>query len=353
MRSAHLKIVCGIILFVLMAGTSQPAGSQNRETGYAVKKPVFGGGNAVQPWGILGYWVKAAMKDSGWDIQLCTVCQGGAREARLLTSKAMPVQPAAGSKDPRQPNGPIDFGATGAQFLKWVYHGTHDFAKEPGKPQNQVRVIANLQDPSYMLVAVKESLGITDLRQLKNKKDAPLKILASPQGGDTVQAILDYYGLSKEFVESTGGKFLAWNRPEERKDVDVMIGFGALVKEEYDHWIDVTEHQNMRFLDLPADLKKKLVEGYDLQEVAIPEGLLRGFDHAMQGIGRTGDAIYGRDDMPDDFAYALAKALDEHKDLLQWTLVPFSYNSQNVWRCFDVPLHPGAARYYKEKGYMR
>jgi len=51
--------------------------------------------------------------------------------------------------------------------------------------------------------------------------------------------------------------------------------------------------------------------------------------------------------------YGLAKALDEHKDLLQWTLVPFSYNSQNVWKCFEIPLHPGAARYYKEKGYMR
>jgi hypothetical protein len=345
-----------MILFAFLSAVPQPAYSQNRETGYAVKKPVFGGGNAIQPWGILGYWVKAAMKDSGWDVQLCTVCQGGAREARLLTSKAMPVQPSAGSPGsnaPRQPNGPIDFGATGAQFLKWVYHGTHDFAKDPAKPQTQVRVIANIQDPSYMLVAVKESLGITDLRQLKDKKDTPIRIIATPQGGDTVQAILDYYGLSKEFVESTGGKFLAWNKAEDRKDVNVMIGFGALVKEEYNHWIDVTEHENMKFLDLPGDLKKTLVKDYDLDEVEVPEGLLRGFDHAMHGIGRTGDVVYGRDDMPDDFAYALAKALDDHKDLLQWTLVPFSYNSQNVWKCFDVPLHPGAARYYREKGYMK
>ena len=104
---------------------------------------------------------------------------------------------------------------------------------------------------------------------------------------------------------------------------------------------------------MPADLKQKLMKDYDLDEVVIPEGLLRGFDHAIQGIGRTGDVIYGRDDMPDDFAYALAKALDDHKDLLQWTLVPFSYNHQNVWKCFDVPLHPGAAKYYREKGYMK
>ena len=70
---------------------------------------------------------------------------------------------------------------------------------------------------------------------------------------------------------------------------------------------------------------------------------------------RTGTVIYGRTDMPDDFAYTLAKALDEHQDLFQWAggAMNFSYNSHTVWKAFDIPLHPGAARYYKEKGYMK
>jgi TRAP-type uncharacterized transport system substrate-binding protein len=24
-----------------------------------------------------------------------------------------------------------------------------------------------------------------------------------------------------------------------------------------------------------------------------------------------------------------------------------------VWKAFDIPLHPGAAKYYNEKGYMK
>ena len=63
--------------------------------------------------------------------------------------------------------------------------------------------------------------------------------------------------------------------------------------------------------------------------------------------------VYGRADMPDDFAYAVAKAIDEHQDLLQWRHLNFSYNVHNVWKAFEVPLHPGAARYYKERGYMK
>ena len=98
-----------------------------------------------------------------------------------------------------------------------------------------------------------------------------------------------------------------------------------------------------------------MVKEFDLEEQNIPVGLLRGIDHSFPVVARTGNVIYGRTDMPDDFAYTLAKAMDEHQDLLQWANsgMNFSYNIHNVWKAFGVPLHPGAARYYKEKGYMK
>jgi TRAP-type uncharacterized transport system substrate-binding protein len=49
----------------------------------------------------------------------------------------------------------------------------------------------------------------------------------------------------------------------------------------------------------------------------------------------------------------VAQALDEQQQLLQWSHLNFSYNIHNVWKAFEVPLHPGAARYYKEHGYMK
>jgi uncharacterized protein len=58
---------------------------------------------------------------------------------------------------------------------------------------------------------------------------------------------------------------------------------------------------------------------------------------------------HGRTDMPDDFADTLAKALDEHQD----TNLNFSYNAHTVWKAYGVPLHPGAARYYRENGHMK
>ncbi len=37
--------------------------------------------------------------------------------------------------------------------------------------------------------------------------------------------------------------------------------------------------------------------------------------------------------MPGDFAYAVAKALDERQTLLHWSHMPLSYNEHTVWKC--------------------
>ena len=56
-------------------------------------------------------------------------------------------------------------------------------------------------------------------------------------------------------------------------------------------------------------------------------------------------------------AYALrldvAKALDVNKTVLKWSIIPFSYEPERVWKNGNVPLHPGAARYYRERGYLK
>jgi TRAP-type uncharacterized transport system substrate-binding protein len=96
-----------------------------------------------------------------------------------------------------------------------------------------------------------------------------------------------------------------------------------------------------------------LATKYDMERGDIPVGLLRGVNQPIPTVTSSGDAVYGRADMPEDFAYAVAKGMDEHQDLLQWTNLNLSYNSHTTWKAFGVPLHPGAARYYRERGYMK
>jgi hypothetical protein len=168
MRSARLIIILGTLVFFNGVTLSR------QQTGYAVKKPVFGGSGPVAGWGSIGVIAKEAMKFYGWDIQICASCAGGARASRLVAAAAVP--PPAGPSDPPAPKGPLDFGATGSQYLWWAYQASHDFAKDPEGPRKQLRLIANIQSPSYIVVAVKANSGITDLRQIK-EKCLPVRIL--------------------------------------------------------------------------------------------------------------------------------------------------------------------------------
>jgi TRAP-type uncharacterized transport system substrate-binding protein len=85
----------------------------------------------------------------------------------------------------------------------------------------------------------------------------------------------------------------------------------------------------------------------------IPYGLLHGVERTIPTVVRNGTVIYTRADVPDSFAYDVAKSMDEHQDLLQWTNQNFFYDIHHVWKSCDVPLHPGAAKYYREMGYMK
>jgi TRAP transporter TAXI family solute receptor len=348
---AFLGIIAGVKVRAQNASQAPAA----RETGYAVKKPVMGGACSVCPWGVESDFVKTVMKNSGYDVQVCHNCAGGPQEARLVSNAKMPpaltnpVGP-GGIAIPPPPNGPVDFGVTESTYLAWAYQGSHMF-KADG-PKKDLRLIGVIQHPSYYLVAVKADSGITDLSQIK-EKNMPVKIITGVD--EAWEDVLEYYGINKEWVESHGGHIGVAIRPDVRKDFDVIISGGTLENvPEWNIWYEASQKYDLKYLQLPQELLDKMAKDWDMQPGTVPLGLLHGMDHPFPTvINAGGDAVYGRTDMPDDFAYALAKAMDEQQDKLQWTIVNLSYNPHTVWKAFDVPLAPGAARYYKERGYMK
>ncbi len=364
MRSGLLRVALGIaILLVVLAGSLRLAIAQSASAskasgpgaGYAAKKPIFGGACPICPWGAMAEIVQAALKGSGWEIQICYYCAGGPRAARMVAGAMMATPPANPAPDTRPtPKGPVDFGATGAQLLWWAYQGTNNFSSDPEGPRKQLRLVANLQAPAFLAVAVTADSGITDLRQIVEKR-LPAQILASDIIGD-IPTLLQYYGLTKETMESFGGQLRTNSAPENRKNLDVIIGWASLVNApEYNMWYEVSQKYDLNFLTLPDDLLDRLAKQFEFEKRNLPLNMLRGVEHPVPTVARSGVVIYGRTDMPDDFAYTLAKAVDEHQDLLQWanSSLNFSYNWHTVWKAYGVPLHSGAARYYKEKGYMK
>jgi para-nitrobenzyl esterase len=325
------------------------------QTGIAARRPVFGGACKICPWGAMAEVVQAAMKPYGYDVQICYNCN--AADAPRIVSEAK--MPPPYKPDPVVPEilaprnvpglGAIDFGAVAVQFLRSAYKGTGVYAKE--KPRTNLRLIANIQDPSYVLVAAKAGTGITDLAQIRQKR-WPVRILSAGIGG-TPARILEHFGLSREAIEAAGGRI--GNTAEDRENFDVAIGGGGgmTTAPEWRIWTEISQKFDLNFIELPDALLAKLAQEGEQERGVIPVGLYRGVVRPIPTVVRTGTVIYGRDDMPDDFAYMAAKAMDEQQELLQWKHLNFSYNVHTVWKAYEVPLHPGAARYYRERGYMK
>ena len=320
------------------------------KTGWAVKRPVVAAACPFGcPWGELGEFVHDAMKPLGYDVILCRNCNRD-RGPRLVSSAALP--PPLDALDARTGttqrfDAPVDFGITASGILASAYEGTGGYAN--GNFKN-LRLIARIEDPSFLLIAVKADSGITDLAQIKEKK-LPVKLLA---GGGADQ-VLKYYGMTRADITSWGGSVNAAMGARESAEFDVIIddhGSPAM-NPEGSHWPILSQKYNLRFLDLPEPLIQELDKSPDYQVVSTKWGLLKGVDRNIRTVGRSGEAIFARTDTPDQAAYDVAKAVDQSRNDLIWLIRRYSIDPRTVAQNQDVPLHPGAARYYREQGYIK
>ena len=249
--------------------------------------------------------------------------------------------------------GEVDLGAIGGDHASWAYEGRYDFVKDG--PLSNLRAIAAIHFPAWLGVGVRWETHVTDLAQIKERQ-LPLRIVGA--NGPQAKLVLEHYGLSRKLIESWGGKFLhvtgnALTWFITNGDYDMIIdAIYAANTPEARHWWEATVRHELRFLPLPDDLIQQIVKETGGSPGHIPHQLMRGVVGDVPTVARTPHLIYGRDDTPEDFAYLLAKTLDEKRNLFREVYLPYSYDPKTVARDNGLPLHPGAERYYREAGYV-
>jgi TRAP-type uncharacterized transport system substrate-binding protein len=321
--------------------------------GIAVKRPVLQAACQYCPWGVLGDVVKKAMSFYGYDVAICYACSGedGARivSRRLMPPEVSDRQFAEGTA--LQPQAPIDFGVTNAENVRRAYEGKEGYRKDG--PMTNLRAIARIESPAYLMIAAARSSGITDPHQIAEKK-MPVRIMAGVAGGlGNIDMVLKSYGFTRQDVVSWGGKILAGNALLRNPDFDLILGVGVLANyPEGGMWYEMTQKKDLVFFPIPEELRQKLVKENGAVLVDLPFRYMQGIgDARIPTVGFSGTEVYGRDDLSESFAYDVAKALDERRDLIRWTNQPFSYDPMTVANGSGVPLHQGAAKYYRERGY--
>ncbi len=260
--------------------------------------------------------------------------------------------------------------AEGRVSLAWVnpsaaatlaFRGTGPYSK-----RFPLRVIATF--PSYDVIglAVHESLGVTSLAQIK-KERIPLRLstgrttrrtLAYDSTMFTVGAVMKAAGFTFADIRKWGGKIQSVARPS-HPDRRAGIESGtvnAVFDEGIKSWGQTAVDHRFRYLPLDGRIMKSLVAmGY--RASVVPKARFRGMPEDVPTLDFSGWPMVVRADMPDEVAYALCEAIEARRDLIPTD----NYKPLEVAQLcandeeapFDIPLHPGAERFYRERGYLK
>jgi TRAP transporter TAXI family solute receptor len=102
---------------------------------------------------------------------------------------------------------------------------------------------------------------------------------------------------------------------------------------------------------VPPEVVEKI--GAPYRAVTIPAGTYEGQDKDVQ-TAAVGNMLITTSEVSDELAYQMTKALFENLDrLVAAHAAAKGIKLEDALKGMPVPLHPGAERYYREKGILK
>ncbi|MDE0341710.1 MAG: hypothetical protein OXK82_00810 [Deltaproteobacteria bacterium] len=237
--------------------------------------------------------------------------------------------------------------------------------KGPLEGRMPLRTIAVFPSWDVMGFAVHESTGITSLGQIA-KERIPLRLSTGPTGkrslvdtpvAYTVAAVLQAAGMSVADIRKWGGRIQSVTRPShpDRRAAIENGAVNAVFDEGIKSWGQTAVDNGFRYLSIDGAVMRRL-KGMGYREALLPTTHFKGMTEDVTTVDFSGWPMVVRKDMPDEVAYALCEALE----LRRKTIPTDNFKPLNIAQLcandeeapYDVPLHPGAARFYRERGYL-
>ena len=225
------------------------------------------------------------------------------------------------------------------------------------KPVTNVASIANLRTSARMNIVVRADSGITSIEQIRERK-IPLRLAHGPRGSASEVVgrwVLGEYGIDFKDITKWGGKLYANNFDDVAnmlKDGQVDMLFWGGPGEAW-FLTEMATSTELRWLPVSDEVVARLGEKYLMTPARFEKGLYRGMIREDIQSAGTAAEIMVRANMSDDLVYKITKALCEGRDSIAmanptWdTFIP-----EKAFEGISYPLHPGAAKYYRERGWM-
>lgn len=224
------------------------------------------------------------------------------------------------------------------------------------KKYKDLRVLCNIQGFSAFYFMVNEDTGLTSIEEIKEKK-YPLKICTFLKSGSPeiyTRRLLEEYGMTYDDIKSWGGQvnFSQWTDCVSLiRDGHANALLGATALPSPFH-AEAAKARKMRMLPIKEKVIQDMIKKYHDLEVIIPKGTYGITPYDMPTVGST-YYLFARKDLSDKIAYALVSQMAKHEKEVK--------NVHTTFKTFTGPkmaadlvgeVHPGALKFYKEKGWI-
>lgn len=261
--------------------------------------------------------------------------------------------PISVSKDPTK------IGLANVATVVWAWNGHPEVYK--GKNYRNIRALVGGLNSVWITAMAREKFiektGNASLEKIL-LSGQPVRVVMKPAGSSVpviADMILKAMGTGRSDIVSNGGKIIqvsAKQIPAIIRDARADLYFESALK---GHPV-VTETSltgNVRFLDLPDNVLNTLSkEG--LNPVPLPQWF-QGQSGPTKAVD-MGTVLIANAALSDDTAYQITKTLCENKKAMASAHKAWSnFQPESAWKPekTGIKLHPGAVRYYKERGWIK
>jgi TRAP-type uncharacterized transport system substrate-binding protein len=252
-----------------------------------------------------------------------------------------------------------DFGfANPAGLARMALLGVGPYKKKLG-----LRAIGVFPSWDRLVFAVRKDSGIHSLDEIKEKK-YPL-VVSTRAGGKfhttlyVIDQVLRAHGFGFDDIQRWGGKILRVQSPSDPARAEhIRSGkVHAVFDEGIKTWGGSALEAEMKFLPVRDDVLRK-VQRLGFGGAALTRAAFPRLDQDIETVDFSGWTFFCHQKLSAALAYTMAEAIDrcrdkieaDHIDRKTMTMEEFCRGSDGG--PLTIPLHPGAKKYYRERGYL-
>lgn len=288
-------------------------------------------------WYTMAAGLSALIKDENPDLQIRVTPGGGLANSTRVNNNQSPM------------GWGIDAFAASARKGEEPYAAKHEHLRSLG---------TGYSPTEHHFLRANGLPGPTDMRGILTQRG--LKI-GTPQRSSTdemtVQRILRFLGSSPDRIRSEGGRYLNGSYADiaaAYNDGQVDYLYAALARPAAIFTEIAQGRRGGALVEFPADVRRNLIDQYAYAEGFLPAGTYPNLQSGPVAVTMMDSVIMVHESLPEEVAYKITRTLIRAKGqrLVAIHASMGAWDPATSWKYQGLPLHPGAAKAFREAGVM-